>query len=93
MEKNVSIIIPVYNEEEKQITVFAVNRSLTDAMELTISLQDFGDVALLEHICLDGDLNATNTADNAPVKPASVAVSDKISLPPHSFNMLRFACK
>ena len=81
----------VYNEKAGEITVFAVNRSLTEDMELEASLQDFGDVTLLEHICLTGEPEAVNTRDSQPVKPANMPLAEKTVLPKHSFNVLRFS--
>lgn len=81
----------VYNEEKGELTVFAVNRSLTEEMELEAVLQDFGDAALAEHICLTGEPEAVNTRDSQPVKPANMPLAEKTVLPKHSFNVLRFS--
>ncbi|MDD9269224.1 alpha-N-arabinofuranosidase [Paenibacillus sp. MAHUQ-63] len=54
--------ISVYNEEQNQITVFAVNRHLQDTLDLDINLRSFGKVRLVEHLVLEHDnLKATNT--------------------------------
>lgn len=57
--------ISVYNEEQGHITIFAVNRHLSDHMELDVDIRSFGDVKLLEHIVLENaDLKAVNTKAN-----------------------------
>lgn len=54
--------VSVYNEEAGQITIFAVNRHLTDTLELDVNLRSFGSVQLIEHIVLEhGDIKATNS--------------------------------
>lgn len=54
--------ISVYNEELSQMTVFAVNRHLTETLDLDINLRSFSKVKLVEHLVLEHDnLKATNT--------------------------------
>ncbi|WP_233531942.1 arabinosylfuranosidase ArfA [Paenibacillus alkalitolerans] len=54
--------ISVYNEESRQITLFAVNRHLSDSLELDVNLGSFGQVRLIEHIVLEHEnIKATNT--------------------------------
>lgn len=54
--------IAVYNEEQSQVTVFAVNRHLTEEMDLQADLRSFGEVRVLEHLVLEHeDLKAANT--------------------------------
>jgi alpha-N-arabinofuranosidase len=67
------------------LTVFAVNRSAA-VMPLELVIRDL-DVTLREHVVLDGELTASNTADAQPVAPRMVSGTD---LPPHSWNVLRF---
>ncbi|MBQ3150275.1 MAG: alpha-N-arabinofuranosidase [Clostridia bacterium] len=82
----------IHNEERKEITVFAVNRSLTDETELELFAENFGDVKLLEHTELYcDDLKAINEKDAQRVKPVNVPVTDsRIVIKKHSWNMLRF---
>lgn len=55
--------IAVYNEEAGEITVFAVNRHLEDALPLEVDLRSFGDCRVIEHLVLENDdLKAVNTA-------------------------------
>jgi alpha-L-arabinofuranosidase len=54
--------IAVYNEEQSQVTVFAVNRHLTEELDLQVDLRSFGEVKILEHLVLEHeDLKAVNT--------------------------------
>jgi alpha-N-arabinofuranosidase len=54
--------VAVYNEEIGEVTVFAVNRSLEEAIPFEIDLRSFGSASILEHIVLEhDDLLATNT--------------------------------
>lgn len=56
--------IAVYNEEQSQVTVFAVNRHLTDELDLQVDLRSFGEVKVLEHLVLEHeDLKAVNTLE------------------------------
>ncbi|MFD0670604.1 alpha-N-arabinofuranosidase [Cohnella sp. GCM10027633] len=57
--------IAVYNEEAGEITVFAVNRHLSDALPLEVDLRSFGDCRVIEHLVLENDdLKASNDASS-----------------------------
>ena len=61
-----------YQEETGEITIFAVNRSLTESLELSCDLRSFGDVSLVEHITLENDdLKAVNSAACEKVAPTN----------------------
>ncbi len=87
----------VWNEEEEEITVFAVNRDLHDSITLESDLRSFPDYELLEHIVLEhSDLFAVNSAGNEAVKPRKVQGRDELSegllqseLSPASWNVIR----
>jgi alpha-N-arabinofuranosidase len=71
--------------DEGAVTIFAVNRSEA-AMPLDLVVRDL-DLTLAEHLVLDGDLAASNTAQQPErVTPRSVAGAE---LPPRSWNVLR----
>ncbi|MBB3114202.1 alpha-N-arabinofuranosidase [Paenibacillus phyllosphaerae] len=54
--------VSVFDEEQGQLTIFAVNRHLEENMEFDIDVRSFGDLRLIEHIVLENnDLKATNT--------------------------------
>jgi len=66
----------VYNEEKQEITIFALNRNLTDAMELSCDVRSFEGYGIVEHIVLEHDnLKATNSAVEEKVRPHSNGVS------------------
>ena len=72
-----------------ELTVLAVNRSLTEDGELNLDLRGFGRPELIEHRQLwHEDLKAVNTAD----EPENVAPSagDGRTLRRHSWNVLRY---
>ena len=77
-------------ENGKEITVLAVNRSLTEDAELNLDLQGWGELRLLEHSRLySDDLKAVNTADDPErVRPEA---GDGKTLLRHSWNILRYA--
>ena len=81
----------VYNEESGEVIVYAVNRNLEEAMELTVQLQGFENLQLKEHVELySDDLKAVNDKENQRVAPRNVPLGEKILLKKHSWNMLRF---
>ena len=69
--------VVVENEEEQTLTVFAVNKSLDEDMELACDLRQFADYGVERHIVLTHtDLKAVNTeSDPFRVAPAEGGVS------------------
>lgn len=60
----------VYREAEEEITIFAVNRHLQEAMDLECDIRGFENYRMVEHIVLEHeDLKAVNTAAEERVKP------------------------
>lgn len=84
----------VYNAEKDELVLFAVNRSMEEAIELTPCLEGFPDYVLTEHTELyHDDLKAVNKKNFASVVPQNVPIENgPIILKKHSFHMLRF-CK
>ncbi len=81
----------IFNDDTREISVFAVNRSLTEDMELDLRFEDFGTCTAIEHVQLYHDnVMATNTKEATEVLPENVELRDKIVLKKHSWNMLRF---
>jgi len=81
----------VYNKEKDEVVVFAVNRSLDENMELSLSLEGFEGFTLQEHIELYAeDLNTENTACSEAVKPNNRKIENntRTILQKHSWNML-----
>ncbi|QYR22750.1 alpha-N-arabinofuranosidase [Paenibacillus sp. sptzw28] len=91
--------IAVHNEEGNTVTVFAVNRCLTDSIDFEADLRSFGEIRVIEHIVLEHeDVKAHNTAfDQKRVAPHSgglaTADSGKVyaKLPKHSWNVIRLS--
>lgn len=87
--------VAVQNSENGEITVFILNRSLTEDLEAELVVA--GANSLIEHIQLaHEDMKAVNTLANQPVKPVSVPAGSmegetlKIMIPKVSWNVLRF---
>lgn len=80
----------VTNDTEKgQITVFAVNRSLSEDMEL--SIEGLDGYTLTEHIELySDDMDAKNSAECCNIAPTKRDIDEKTVLRKHSWNMLIF---
>ncbi|MBR2943710.1 MAG: alpha-N-arabinofuranosidase [Clostridia bacterium] len=79
----------IYNSENDEIVVFAVNRSLDEKIELDIKLEGY---ELCSHIELySSELDASNEMGNERIKPEERKVSrGEIALKEHSWNMLIF---
>lgn len=83
--------------DEGDVTIFAVNRSMNEEILLNCDLRDFGDLAVDEHIVLHhDDVNAVNT-EEAPNEVAPCAGDRgtmdggklEIALQPLSWNVIR----
>ena len=89
----------VWNEEKDTLTIFAVNKSLEEDLEVSCDLRQFEGYQVKEHIVLtNDDMKAVNTeADPEKVVPVKSAASridgGKLStvLGKHSWNMIRLA--
>ncbi len=83
----------VISEDEKQVSLFVINRSLDESEELNIEMTGLDGFKLSEHVALESnDLKAVNTEDNpSQIAPVRKAVSgDTVTLSPASWNMLVF---
>lgn len=89
--------VAVYNEDGEEVVIFAVNKSLTEDIALTVPLRQFAPFQVAEHIRLHNqDLYAVNT-EEAPdtVVPAPCngsSVTDGVltsQLSAKSWNMIR----
>ncbi|AIQ52192.1 arabinosylfuranosidase ArfA [Paenibacillus sp. FSL R7-0331] len=93
--------VSVYNEELGEVTVFAVNRHLTEGMEFSVDLRSFGEASVIQHTVLENeDLYAANTRQN----PGNVLPHDRGNaaadggrvsalLPKASWNVIRLKVK
>jgi alpha-N-arabinofuranosidase len=76
-----------------ELTVFAVNRSLDEAIELEFDLSGFGKPELLEHIKLNNEnLKAVNTAGKPDCVSPSCGKTEGTTayLEKHSWNVIRY---
>ncbi len=84
----------VYHQQEGLITIFAVNLDLRESHSLECDLQGFGQVQLVEHLQLwDEQPMACNSSKNPlRIVPRSMPVEagKELSLPPLSWNVLRY---
>jgi alpha-N-arabinofuranosidase len=83
------------HDGDEALTVFAVNRA-AEPLALRCLLQRLGSPELVEHLILDGDPEAVNTAEEPDrVVPrrsdgARVEAGElRVELPPRSWNVLR----
>ena len=87
------------DEENDDVTVFCVNRHMSEDFNLDIDMRAFGKMCLKEHILLKhDDVKAENTQENpnnvVPVSiPCNEACGEKASIriPALSWNVLRFS--
>ena len=97
--KNVSYVdsVMVLSEDESELTVFAVNKDVNNAMPLEVTFHGFEDYKPVEHIILEGEPDAYNTPENprnvVPHSVNDVTVENGVAsttLPKGSWNVLRF---
>lgn len=88
----------VHNTGRNEVVLFAVNRNLSEAMELELKLEDFDPVSVLEHESISHpDLKAVNSAAEEKVRPVKLAGATlekntlKTVLPAASWNMIRIS--
>jgi alpha-N-arabinofuranosidase len=85
------------DNEDGTITLFVVNRHASEAIDLDVSLQGFGDMQIIDHqVMTHNDLEAVNTAkDQGNVVPSKGTGAKfggghlTASLPPYSYQMIR----
>ena len=84
--------------DDGSVTVFCVNRDLSEPCLLDLDLRSFGDLRMTDHIVLHhDDVKAINTEENPfNVAPATLPLTEldsgraQIPIPPLSWNVLRF---
>jgi alpha-L-arabinofuranosidase len=88
--------VATHDEATREIAVFAVNRSLTEPVVLSVDLRFAATMGLTEHLCLaDDDPSATNTKDHPDrvvPRPGTSTLADSVltvQLPPISWHCLR----
>lgn len=69
--------IAVYNEENNEVTIFAVNRNLQEEIILTCDVKSFNDYKIIEHIVLENnDMKIVNSPKSEAVTPKCVDRSE-----------------
>lgn len=89
----------VYNEEKEELTIFAINKDMTDDLALECDLRNFPGYKVVEHIVLKhNDVKAVNTEMNpfnvVPNRNGDAKVDDGIvttKLQSLSWNVIRLA--
>jgi alpha-N-arabinofuranosidase len=88
--------VAVHNEEKGELTIFAVNRNLTENLDLEADVYGFEKYRFAEHIVLrNDDLKAVNSSGGEKVKPSALPAGKydsprlEASLPPASWNVIR----
>lgn len=89
----------VHDKAAGTLTLFVLNRHLTETADLDVSLTGFGSPSLAEHLSMEGyglnDTNGPDKPDNVvPGKGAGVGVEDgllKGKLAPLSYHVLRLS--
>lgn len=87
----------VWNEEEDALTIFAVNKSLEEDLEVSCNLRQFEGYQVKEHVVLSNDdMKAVNTEANPNNVIPESSQATKIDggklmtvLGKHSWNMIR----
>lgn len=89
--------VATHDEESDEVAVFAVNRHVDEAVELSIGHRAFAGHHVVEHVVLaDDDVRATNTEQqparvgpqSRPVGPSDNGIARAV-LPPVSWNVIR----
>jgi len=81
----------VLSSDETTVTVFAVNRHLTDAADCRIYLPE--NAKMIKHVAMAGySLQEGNCAECAAVQPKDLPISDSqcVTLPAASWNMIQY---
>lgn len=92
--------VAVYQPENGEVTIFALNRSLEDSLVLECDIRSFAGYRVIEHLVLENDdLKAVNTAAEERVAPHNhgTAALDNghltAKLSKHSWNVIRLGNK
>ena len=87
--------VAVLSEDQKTLSIFAINRSLDEEVVLDLDMQGFEGATCTSHICLTGDdLKAVNTIENPDaVKPIEKEIKDTITLDKQSWNFMTFTVR
>lgn len=84
--------VAVLSEDGKQLSVFAVNRSVDEDAEIDLDISQFEGMKLVQHISMEGeDMKAGNSIDEPDkVTPVVKEIGDNLVLKGCSWNFLKF---
>jgi len=89
--------VAVRDDEAGTLTIFAVNRNISEDITVSIDVRDFGAVTPIEHIGFhNSDLKAVNSADaghNSTPQTYALRINNgtaEVTMPHASWNVLRF---
>jgi len=87
--------VAVLSEDETELTVFAINKSLTDRLDIQCDFRSFGRLEMIQHVSLENeDVYAVNTLTNPNcVMPKDKKVTPEANhlvLESLSWNMIRY---
>lgn len=99
-ENNKIDSVTVYNEEAKEVVIFAINRNIKIKTELHLEIQGLVCDNIIEHVVMESeDLKATNEEDHNRIVPRanglSIIKEAKVvsELNPVSWNMIRVSAR
>jgi alpha-N-arabinofuranosidase len=87
--------VAVHDEAGEALTIFAVNRNLSEVLDMEANMYGFEDYRFIEHITLHNpDLKTVNAAGEEKIRPASApgrldGTMLQTALPPASWNVIR----
>jgi alpha-N-arabinofuranosidase len=88
----------VYNDHDGSVNVFVVNYDAEDDCQLSMDFRSFGNLQMIEHVIMAGDLDAINSVEEPErVKPGHLQTQNvdrglvDIIIPKSSWNVLRFS--
>jgi alpha-N-arabinofuranosidase len=92
--------VVVVNEESDEVTLFAVNRDMSDSMLLECDIRGFSNYVVKEHIIFEHEDGKASNTVHSPIKVVpymgkNTTIMDKylsINLPKLSWNVIRL-CK
>jgi alpha-N-arabinofuranosidase len=63
-------IVTVYNDNKKEISIFAVNRNVNEDITVNLDLQGFTPDKVVDHVVITSkDIKATNRVDHSRIEP------------------------
>lgn len=85
--------VSIYNPQNEQVVIFAVNKDLEESSKLTLDLKSFDGYKVSRHIAMENDdFKAINSFVNpncvVPIEKTVQVEDDSVMLEKHSFNVI-----